>query len=177
MQAPGPPDLDLVSARRLLDRLRAFGPAEWRRVSAGFDAMRGDAIGAVWRRGGYRALWTSASLGGAGPLIQAVFTAGLLRAEFRAGGATPPVAAEWMEAAHRETPGWRERKAFLAELLDVAQANVGGDPIAVEGVLILGHTVMHRRKIRARDLSKAFGPFASVLAATDVLRDGDEPAV
>lgn len=165
----GPPDLDLTAARRLHVRLRELDAAEWSAIATGFDAMRGDDIVSVWRHGGYRALWMASTVRGVGLLTKAVFTGGLLQAEFRARPAKPQSPAEWRAAAALKPPGWRERHELLADLLEVAQQNLGDDAIATEGVLIAGHTLIHRRRIPAKDVEHAFAPFAAVVDLTTLI--------
>lgn len=157
---------EVATLQRLHARLAALSPADWQTIARQLDPLRGEAIGALWRRAGHRSLWSRAFLPQVAPGVHHTLSAlGELVAEFRPRGR---VAADVERARARRQPTARHavRDAML-DLLALADARLPDDRLAVDAVTMAG-VLASRPDVDPALLATAWAPLEPVVPLASV---------
>ena len=157
--------------RRLASRLQGASDAAWADIARATAPLQGDAVVALWRRAGHRALWITSLWPAGAPLLHVLFAGGELLREFR------PVAPEvYIARGRARGPAGRnpEYHAAFLDLWELAVRRLPGDATTAEVVLIAG-ALASRSSVDADILRRAWAPLAHVVSLAEV-RDPFSPA-
>lgn len=167
---PIPKPFDAPSVRRLTERLRALTPADWDAIRERLAHLRGDGVGAVWRRARHRSLWFAPFLPGSPLGARVLFAAGELASEFR-----PPRDFDVDTARARGRmealpPGPdRERRQALLDLREAIAGPLRDDRVLVEAVSLAGFVLGYRDAMSPDDLARGYQPLDGVIPFAELL--------
>ena len=168
--APFVHEPDALAVRRLVVRLRALTPEQWTRVRTALEPQRGERLDAVWQRSRRRAVVTQTIFPRTRGLVQVVFAAAELIAEFHPPRATRADADRARERFLAQLPAGATRDYFLAEVeLRAAIApHVAGDDLLEEAITSAAHAVAYRETLSAADVHLAYGVLDAVVPLDSV---------
>ena len=163
--------IDTNAGLRFVARLRVLTPADWRKLADGAAPLRGESIGAVWRRAELNAL----ALGpfGANLAAQSVAAAGALIGEFssRNDDAFYRLLRERALGKTGKYAHLRELLVSMADAHDVVVAACPGDEAVHEAVMAALHAACWARRAGRSPVTSQYRYVEPVIPLAEILAD------
>lgn len=161
-------DPDVVTVERFAARLRALTQEDWARLAESAAPLRGESIGAVWRRAEVEAVGASAGMSWARGPVQAAGLAAALLDELRPGLFT---ASPCISVRDVRRPGGRRYLELLADVQEVVEANLPADDGVAAAVSGAALALAHRHALSEGAVRDAYRYVEPVVPLATVLSE------